>query len=221
MNFLLNLFFPPFCAGCQKDITEHNQFKGICDSCFLSIKEAPYQFHAAGPLDRIVWYGLYEDAVLRSMIDYFKYKGAKELISPLGECMARALEEAGIDRLMYKEKPVITFIPLHPLRKRFRGYNQSELLALYIGEHFSLPVIQFIKRVYITPPQARVHEENERQENIKGVFSLLSSRVPEKILLVDDVYTSGATMKEAGRLLKRAGAKTIWGAAAAGASGKT
>lgn len=217
---LLDIFFPPFCVGCQKDMPKDTQFKRVCDACFLSIKEAPYQFHAEKPLDRIVWYGLYGDKILRAAIDYFKYKGTKELISPLGECMARALEEAGIDRLTHGEKLVITFISLHPLRKRFRGYNQSELLALYIGNHFSLPVLELIKRAYLTPPQARIKEENDRKENIKGVFSLLSSRVPQKILLVDDVYTSGATMREVARLFKRAGAKTIWGATVAGASQK-
>lgn len=216
MNFF-DLFFPPYCVSCQKDANKNDQFKGICDHCFFSIREAPYQFRAKKPLDRIVWYGLYQDAILRAMIDHFKYKGAKELVSPLGEYMARALEEAGVDRLMHSEKPVVTFIPLNPLRKRWRGYNQSELLALYIGKHFSFPVLELARRAYFTPSQASIKEEKDRKENIKGVFSLLVSRAPKKILLVDDVYTSGATMREAGRLFKRAGTKILWGVTIAGA----
>lgn len=218
VNPVLNIFFPPYCIACQKDLDSDDQFEAVCDGCFFKIRESSHQFRVVKPLERVIFYGSYADPTLRILIDYFKYRGAKGLAIPLGELACRAAEEAGIERLFYGEKPIITFVPLHPLKERLRGYNQSALLASRIASHFSLPFLPLAGRKFLTPAQASLKSPEERKENIKHVFSLLVRQVPSKIILVDDVWRSGATIISLARLLRRAGAKTIWVSVAAGAS---
>lgn len=220
MNLSLDVFFPPYCVFCKKDAKKGDRFESVCDECFLNIRELPPAFNVIKPLDRVIWYGSYGDPVLRALIDNFKYRGAKELAKPLAELQARALEESGVERLFYKEKPVVAFIPMHPLRERMRGYNHALLLAFSIGEHFSLPVVPLLKRSWLAPRHALIKDKKERRENSKGSFGLLTRAVPQKIILVDDVCTTGSSFKEAGRVLKRGGAEIIWGIAAAGARTK-
>ncbi|MBI3335823.1 MAG: ComF family protein [Candidatus Portnoybacteria bacterium] len=217
MKFL-DLLFPPYCVACRSDLGEYDQFDAVCDTCFLRVREAGHQFKKLSPIDRVVFYAPYQDPVIRILIHHFKYRGVKGLAAPLAELGCRALEEAGVSRLWSKQKPVITFIPLHPLRERLRGYNQSALLAHEAGEHFSLPVLPLARRVALTPAQAVIDNPKDRRANIKNAFELLVSRAPQKIILVDDVFTSGSTLKEAGRMLRKGGAKTIWAITAAGKS---
>ena len=112
---------------------------------------------------------------------------------------------------------MITFIPLHPLKERWRGYNQSDLLAMFLGDYFSLPVLPLLARAWIAPAQASLERKEERKSNSKGAFSLMVSHTPTSIILVDDVLTSGATLQSAVMVLRKAGAQTIWGVTAAGA----
>jgi len=113
-------------------------------------------------------------------------------------------------------------IPLHPRRLRWRGFNQSELLADHIAQNltpgFPLPVLSdFIIRTRYTKPQMKIKDYKERQKNIKGIFSLntrnsLNPKLLDKtILLVDDIATTGATLFECGKMLKQNGAKEVFG----------
>lgn len=103
-------------------------------------------------------------------------------------------------------------VPLHPKRLRWRGFNQSLLLARQVGRMYGLPVDPFVLyRHKETPPQTRLTEE-ERRRNVRRAFSIKgqSSLTGQSLLLVDDVYTSGATVNECSRALKQAGAKEVY-----------
>lgn len=209
-----NIVFPPYCVICLRYQTSEDLFSFVCARCFLTIREALPFLKNIKPLDRIVFYGFYNDPLLRALIFHFKYRFVNELAAPLGELLVHALTEGGVETLMRGEKPVVTFIPLSPLRERWRGFNQSSLLAHHIGSYFHLPVLPLLTRPWLTPSQANISKEAVRKKNVKGSFRLSVSKnlpPPLKILLVDDVYTSGATLKEASRVLKTWGVKTIWG----------
>ena len=112
------------------------------------------------------------------------------------------------------ESPVdmIIPVPLHPKRLRWRGFNQSVLLARQISRIYDVPVDPFVLyRGKETPPQTQLTED-ERQKNVRGAFSLNPRKPVEgnRLLLVDDVYTSGATVNECSRSLKRGGAKEVY-----------
>lgn len=216
-NNVLNILFPRYCILCRADLGDSEPFELLCQTCFLSLRQVRLEYMRTRGLDRILFYGAYGDESMQRLISNAKYYGAASLALPLSELLARTLEDYGIMRLCQGERPVITFVPLHPLKQRFRGYNQSHLLALYLGEYFSLPVLPLLRRAWLAPPQASLENTRQRKENSKGAFSLLISAMPHKVILVDDVYTSGATMEAAASALRKGGVKTIWGVTVAGA----
>lgn len=214
----LSLLFPPYCVVCLRDQEAGESFEMLCSKCFLGVRQVAPDTHALAALKKVIYYGSYADGSLETLVHAFKYQRVKSLAIPLGEFMARALEDGGIEGFCQRYQPVITFIPLHPFKERWRGYNQSRLLALFLADYFSLPFLPLLKREWIAPAQASLDKKEHREKNIKGAFSLLVSRVPSHIIMVDDVVTSGATLKTAALLLRKAGANVIWGVTVAGVS---
>jgi ComF family protein len=108
---------------------------------------------------------------------------------------------------------ILVPVPLHKKRVRERGYNQSALLAKKLGKLRNIPVIDdCLVRQENTPPQARTNNLEERQLNVEGVFSCSDDSLKEKrVILVDDVSTSGSTLNACAEVLKEAGAESVWG----------
>jgi len=115
-------------------------------------------------------------------------------------------------------------IPLHKQRLRFRGFNQAELLAKEVAEHFSIPLeTNVLERTRAVLAQAKIKNHKDRKENIKNIFKINSEFIKKCvkegknllknkiIILVDDVATTNATLSEAAKVLKEAGAKEVWG----------
>lgn len=112
-----------------------------------------------------------------------------------------------------EDKPVVVPVPLHRQKENFRGFNQSCLFGKRIARHFNL---EFSDKILVrsknVPSQTKLTEK-ERQQNVKGIFSI-SPQIHNSIfniLLIDDVWTTGSTLKEATRVLKEGGAKKVWG----------
>ena len=138
----------------------------------------------------------------------FKYGRKVSLGKPLGRLMARGCQEF----LLESGADLIVPVPLHPKRLRWRGFNQSVLLARQISRACDMPMDPFVLvRHRETPPQTQLTEE-ERRKNMRGAFSLNPDRPIEdkKILLIDDIYTSGATVNECSRTLRRGGAADVY-----------
>jgi ComF family protein len=131
------------------------------------------------------------------VIQKFKYGRKVALGKPLGRLMARGCEEF----LTTCNAETIIPVPLHPKRLRWRGFNQSVLLARQIGSAYNLPVDCFTQL-----------PEEDRRKNMRGAFALAeeTSIDGKRLLLVDDVYTSGATVNECSRVLKRGGARQVF-----------
>lgn len=145
---------------------------------------------------------------LRQVIQKFKYGRKVALGKPLGQLMARGCEEF----LVSFRAEMIIPVPLHPRRLRWRGFNQSVLLGRQISRVYEIPLDPFaLRRVKDTPPQTQLTEE-DRRRNMRGAFTLSrqTSIKSKRLLLVDDVYTSGATVNECSRVLKRGGARAVY-----------
>lgn len=112
----------------------------------------------------------------------------------------------------------ITFVPLHRRRQNWRGFNQAKKMAQRLADLTGIGVCDTLVRTRYTAPLARVQSRSERRERVAGAFQLKTGTelTGKSLLLVDDVYTSGATMLEAGKVLRKAGARCIWGWALAG-----
>ncbi len=237
-TFILDLIFPRYCLGCEKEMTS-KQASLICDACFDKIAlNSGIQCHICGlrnakgtckrcrqktPLKGLLTAGQYENPILKEMIHLFKYQSVESLKKPLAELIINYLKKENLtDKFSARPKSnfILVPIPLTLRRKLSRGFNQSELLAKEIGKFLNYPVINLLKRKKFTGPQAGVSDWQKRKENISGVFCL-SPSYPQitrsrtsggfKIILIDDVATSGATLEEAARVLKEAGIKEIYG----------
>jgi ComF family protein len=191
-----------------------------CDRCQQPLSAAaalPDGSSLCGPCrqgetvcDRLRTFGAY-DAELRQLIVLLKYNGVRPLARPLGQWLAILLHEhpelADVDALV----PV----PLHPRRQRARGYNQAELLATELCRWVQLPVERScLRRVKDTPSQTGLTPA-QRAENVRGAFACGAKLDSARILLLDDVCTTGATLNACARVLKRAGATRVTAATVA------
>jgi len=110
------------------------------------------------------------------------------------------------------EKPAVLIpIPLYAKRQNMRGFNQSEVLARYLLKRLQIPLVtDILYRTRKTDPQADIKTRRDRLKNMENVFACRQKDIPGNIVLFDDVFTTGATIRAAAYALKRAGAKRIW-----------
>jgi ComF family protein len=120
------------------------------------------------------------------------------------------------DRLRGRQFDLIVPVPLHPARQRERGFNQASLLAELLARQSSIPLKPLLERIRYTNTQTAL-DRSERMENLHNAFRLRKNVDVRglRVLLVDDVLTTGSTMNECARVLKRAGALSVYGATAA------
>ena len=151
--------------------------------------------------------GNYDDPVLQNLIHYFKYKYFKGLTPILGEIATKYIENLKLKI----ENFIIVPIPLHPKKERQRGFNQAKLIAEFLANKLNLELIDELKRIKNTEPQAKLKDPEKRTKNIAGCFQLKNAaKIKNKnILLIDDVFTSGATINEAVKILEQNSAKKI------------
>ena len=150
--------------------------------------------------------------MVRKAILGLKYKFASQIAEDLAEFVINNLEKS---KLTFGKNARFTTIPLYWRRENWRGFNQSELIGRAISSKLGWDFKpDLLKREKFVKPQTELRGE-ERRQNIRGVFALnpdLSNvKSQRSIVLFDDVWTTGATIKEAAKVLKRAGAKQVWG----------
>ena len=147
-------------------------------------------------------YGAYEDE-LRKLIHLFKYQKIKTLAKPLGEFLVRSLP-------LDQKFDLVSPLPLHWLRQLNRGFNQAELIAAPLAKRLNVPLVNALKRVKSTPNQAGLTHA-KRRANVAGAFRVnpRADVRDKRVLLVDDVLTTGATAGAGAAVLKRAGAKHV------------
>jgi ComF family protein len=200
---LLNLLFPPRCVGCN------TWGAWLCPSCMDEILffEPPWPplLDAIEPLQG-VRAAAHLSGPLREAIHRFKYRGLRVLSPVLGEMLYDCwdAEPWPVD--------VIVPVPLHPQRQRERGYNQSALLARELARHTGLPAVEgVLLRIVPTPPQVGLRAI-ERADNVRGAFRCRHDALAGKhVLLVDDVLTTGATLRACANALLEGKAQAVWG----------
>ena len=200
-HHLVQLLFPPKCVLCgkllQKDETD------LCHTCRI---EAPYYRNTKRKpqfLDSVaaIWY--YEGTVRSSILRY-KFQGRRSYADAYGCLLAMALQREEL------EFDLITWIPISRMRRWKRGYDQVELVARAAGRELGLEPVPTLKKVRHNRPQSGVHGKAERRANVLGAYKSLDRDLSgKKILLLDDILTTGATASEAARVLKTAGAAEV------------
>jgi competence protein ComFC len=154
--------------------------------------------------------------VIRSFIHEIKYRlvsdSASFFVSLIPEATVRLIRPKRHDMPM-----VIVPVPLSSRRQKIRGFNQADAIAKALGHRLGLPIdTTILFRIKETPPQANEETRLQRLQNMKNAFLAVKGMHANRgIILCDDVYTTGATMKNAASALKRAGIKYVWGVAMA------
>lgn len=209
--FFMNLLFPPKCILCGKLLEKQEQ--DLCRECRVDGPEYPNRKERIQFLDSFtaVWY--YEGRVRSSLLRY-KFCGARSYAEGYGRLLAMkllAVHPDGFDCL--------TWVPVSPLRKLHRGYDQVELLAKAVGKELGMTPVPLLKKVRHNHPQSGMKDAAQRRGNVLGVYRERNRETIEgaRILLLDDILTTGATAGECGRVLLTAGAKEIHCAAIAAA----
>jgi ComF family protein len=217
----LDFLFPRFCVGCGKE----GSF--VCDSCQAELPriQPPVCQKCGQPLPGSSVQSLcsnclnWEPAIdgirspfrfegtIRKAVHEFKYRNLRAAAGQLAGYLAECLRENNISY------DVIVPVPLHPRRLRERGYNQSLLLAAELSKLTGFPVNDscLARKIY-NVPQAKTGSVEERRQNVIGIFSCVTEDLhKKKVLLIDDVTTSGATLNACAATLKNGGAGAVWG----------
>lgn len=199
----IRLVSHPLCIVCGRPFLDASGDDHTCGAC---LSRTPHFVRARAwacyPREEVT------EHPLRQVVQKFKYGRKVSLGKPLGRLMTQGCE----DFLRKCHVDLIIPVPLHPKRLRWRGFNQSVLLAKQVSRVYKIPMDSFVLfRSKETPPQTQLTEE-ERRKNMRGAFALNPDRSVEekRVLLVDDVYTSGATVNECSRALLQSGAQEVY-----------
>lgn len=156
--------------------------------------------------------------MVRKLIFQFKYKPyLSDLRTVLGELFYESLIQQEEFMKILETNPILVPIPLHKSKLQKRGYNHAQILAEDLAKRLDLSHVDLLKRIKKTSSQFGLKKE-ERKKNVAGAFEVVSNALMSQftnIVLVDDILTTGATMLEATRVLKKAGVKRVWGLALA------
>lgn len=240
----MDILWPPFCIGCQTNTENFDSevHSYLCPDCLekLSQKDDPgcaickskkgVKYNLCPKCaDKLKFRGIikggsYQNPILKEAIHTFKYKGIKDLSLPLAFLLTQKLR-----RFFQKQKKnrnyessldwTLVPVPLTNSKRRKRGFNQAEILAQHLAKIFAIPIkTDIIKKVKDTKAQMEIDNRKLRKKNLRNAFSLNQKQAnnlrERKIILVDDVATTGATLNECAKTLTPL-TKEIWGIVAA------
>ncbi len=211
----ISLLFPRLCYGCGDHLMRNESL--ICTDCYVRIPRTEYHTQPENPVAQLFWgrcciekaaaFSYYnKGSRIRRLIHNLKYNGIQELGIELGKIYGRSLKESGFT----DEIDLIIPVPLHPVKKRTRGFNQSELISAGLSESTGVPVdLLSLARVSVSDTQTK-RSRYDRWTNVEGIFAVTDQDLikGKHILLVDDVITTGSTIESCtNELLKTEGVR--------------
>jgi ComF family protein len=231
LRALLSLLYPPLCVVCAADVAPDAYLCLGCQKKALRIEppfcaqcSEPFAGDITGPFrcancaDRTLHFeaavSVYRGrGLVRKLVHNFKYGRQFHLRHLLADWLGETLDDA---RLRGRRFDCLVPVPLHPARERARGFNQAHLLAELLAESSGLPLVSAIERIRYTTTQT-AFDRAERMENLRNAFRLRKKMDVRgsRVLLIDDVLTTGSTLSECARVLKKAGALCVYAATAA------
>jgi ComF family protein len=219
-DYFISLLFPERCLSCREILPPGETF-ALCASCHKNFVPAgricpvcehpnsrgaecscPQSLSPLSSLVALTWY----DRQWRQLLHDLKYRKRRSLARPFGRWLGRE-----IIRQAFCEPDLVVPIPLHRCREKERGFNQSALIGRHTAAVLGVPCRQILSKIRHTQSQTTI-SRRERRENVRGAFGTV--KLPPSgstILLIDDIYSTGATMKEAAALLRKSGL-TVHGA---------
>lgn len=220
-KFVLDCIFPIYCISCNNYGNNY-----LCEECFGFLEPAEHQIciickkpslsgltHSGcqSPLspDAVISLFYYDKALLSELIIAGKYKFVRHIFIELAEILNFQLKH-NFD-FLFQDTAIITIIPLHKFKQRWRNFNQTEILAKHLSESRQIPYINSLEKIKYGKIQKDLSLE-ARHLNIRGSFKITNKNFVsgKQIILLDDVLTTGSTLIEATKILKRAGATKVY-----------
>ena len=221
---ILDFFFPLTCVVCER----HLETEYICEDCLFQQKISPKKVEFSGKKlgyssgISVSSFFLYSEYWVKKLIQQGKYRYSPSVFTTLPYFIGEKILENSPEMMseLFPENSILVPVPLHYFRFQKRGYNQSQLIAEVFSEISGSPLVELVKRVKYTPPQAKCTRE-ERLKNLKNAFEIdqkilknvqknnLSKNT--QIILIDDVVSTASTLLEIQKILKNSGFKNVSG----------
>ena len=184
MGIFLNLLYPRKCVLCQRILSRKEE--SLCHTCRSQIQPRPMGKH--------------------KLPHRFKFRMRQSYAQEYAKLLAEELEA-----LDFPEPDMISWVPISKKRCRSRGYDQAQLLAKSLSEEVDIPWVRTLHKIVNNPPQSTIRGDAQRRANVLGAYRVADANQikDKKILLLDDVLTTGATAGECARMLLTAGAKEV------------
>ena len=202
-HWLMGLLFPPRCILCRRVLKKEEL--DLCRSCRSDTPDYCGGKRKLQFLDSFcaIWY--YRENVRSSLLRY-KFGYARSYAHGYGRLLAGKLLQEYPDGF-----DVLTWVPISSLREFSRGYDQSRLIAQAVGRELGMTPVRTLKKIRTNPRQSRIKGAAQRRANVLGVYQIQNSEAiaGKRILLLDDILTTGATAGECARMLLTAGAKEV------------
>jgi len=203
-KILLDLFFPTKCVFCRKLISYK---ESVCSECMHNLSYTGVELiqRSIPNIRECISPFFYENKVRESLLRY-KFAGCCGYASVYSEFMLKAIDE------MHCSCDIITWIPISSRRQHKRGYNQAQLLAEELSRKLKVPAVETLIKIRQNVTQSTLHGVEERKNNVRGVYRSINDDVIQgrKVLIVDDIVTTGATLSECASLLTRSGAEVVF-----------
>ena len=203
IDWFLDLLYPTKCIVCRKRLPPG--IPTICPTCQETLPLAS-DIHTKGKyisdcVSAVRYEGAVREAILR-----FKFGDAQIYRIAFGELVAERIYED-----LFGEFDILSWVPLAPDRKKERGYDQVELIARNVSERLQIPLVPLLKKRRGVSAQSLASSPAERRANIAGAYRVIDPDVVQgkRILLIDDVVTTGSTLSECARTLRNAGAVRV------------
>lgn len=201
---LTDMFFPTRCIFCRSFMKDK---KGnICPKCAASLPVTGENARLRGEFFSVCIAPLYYKDNVSKAVKRFKFNGKTHYARPFGKIIAKCIQQN-----LAGEYDLITWVPLSRKRYRERGYSQSELLAMDVALELDNVAADLLEKTKDTPAQSSLKGRARRKANVSGAYSVKDEELVrnKRILIIDDIVTTGATLSECARVLLSAGAKKV------------
>lgn len=223
LNFFLDCLFPTYCLNCKKFLSSKKK-SFLCKDCFekIEIESKTYcpsclkesnqncPCENRSSIDIFGFATSYQDPLIKNLVYKYKYRFIKKMDLNLANIIIAYLKKSSLIKQI-DSKWILIPIPLHKSRENWRGFNQSQRITNIIGSKLNLTTYKNLVRIKKTKTQAKALNQKDRKENLSRSFKVNFPQEIEnkKIILIDDIRSSGATLEEAAKSLKLAKANKI------------
>ena len=206
IDWLLELLFPTRCAFCHRLLREPEE--KVCVQCRKSLPYVPGEARrqSFAHLDTVLS-PLYYEGTVRDSLIRFKFHSLTGYAGIYADFLTKCIDESGF----FCDS--ITWVPVSRRRLRRRGYDQARLMAEALAKKLGVPCVRCLEKVRDNPPQSRSGGREARKKNVRDVYRAVNRErfAGQKLLLVDDIVTTGATLSEAAGVLRQTGAAAVVG----------